>query len=62
VLYEERQVLPDGRERRRNLPVSEKLLGGEGWREAALRAVREELGPALPAGQEPQVIDRLARQ
>jgi hypothetical protein len=35
--------------------VSEKMLAGEGWRGAAARAVREELGPALPAGQEPQV-------
>jgi hypothetical protein len=43
-LREACQVLPDGRERRRNLPVSEKLLSSETWRDGAVRAVCEELG------------------
>lgn len=53
VLIEERQVLPDGRERQRGLPLSEKMYADEDWRTAALRAVVEELGSALPP--EPQV-------
>lgn len=55
VLTEAKQQLPDGRTRSRGLPVSEKLLPGEGWREAALRAVAEELGSALPADWQDQV-------
>ncbi|KAI8470363.1 MAG: hypothetical protein J3K34DRAFT_260047 [Monoraphidium minutum] len=50
VLTEARQRLPDGRERARGLPLSEKMLPGEGWRQAAARAVAEELGSALPPG------------
>lgn len=47
-----RQVLPNGARRRRGLPLSEKLLPGEAWQEAAVRGVLEELGPVLP--KEPQ--------
>ncbi|KAL4424892.1 hypothetical protein ABPG77_002115 [Micractinium sp. CCAP 211/92] len=52
TLYEAEQVLPNGARRRRGLPLSEKLLPGERWQEAAVRGVLEELGPVLP--QEPQ--------
>lgn len=50
VLVEAKQVLPDGRERRRQCLPSEKLLEGESAAAAALRCVREELGSALPDG------------
>lgn len=30
VLFEDEQILPDGRSRRRNVTVSEKLIGGPG--------------------------------
>lgn len=50
VLAEACQVLPDGRVRKRGLlPLSEKMRAGEGWVEAALRGVREELGSAAAA-------------
>jgi hypothetical protein len=58
VLTEARQWLPDGRERERGLPLSEKLLAGEGWREGAVRAVAEELGSALADGWHEQVRGR----
>lgn len=48
VLFEEEQVLPDGRSRCRNLALSEKLIGDEEWRSAVERAVHEELGSILP--------------
>jgi hypothetical protein len=54
VLYEEEQLLPDGRARKRNVPVSEKLIGDEDWGAAISRAVQEELGSALDPGP-PQV-------
>ncbi len=54
---EAQQRLPDGRVRVRRLPLSEKLIGCEGWREGAVRAVREELGSILPG--EPQVSSAL---
>lgn len=47
ILIEDYQVRPGGAVRRRCLPLSEKLLPGENWREALLRAVSEELGTAL---------------
>lgn len=50
VLYEAEQVLPDGRSRYRNVPLSEKLIGEETWPDAVQRAVREELSGALPEG------------
>lgn len=46
VLREVRQRLPDGRERARGLPLSEKMRPGERWQDAALRGVEEELGGA----------------
>lgn len=55
VLVEQRQVLPDGRERTRNLPLAEKMIGGEPWRAAVLRAVSEELGSALKDPAQPEV-------
>lgn len=55
VLYEDRQVLPDGRVRVRDLPLSEKLVGSELWRDAVTRAVREELGSILPAADQGRV-------
>ena len=50
VLFEEEQILPDGRSRKRNVALSEKLIGGEDWRHAVDRAVQEELGSILPNG------------
>lgn len=43
-------MLPDGRSRYRNVPLSEKLIGEETWPDAVQRAVREELSGALPEG------------
>lgn len=54
TLVEERQVFPDGRERCRGLPLSEKMLRGEEWLEAAYRGIQEELGTVLTS--ESQVI------
>lgn len=48
TLIESCQTLPNQVRRSRNLPLSEKLLLGEGWREAALRGIKEELGSILP--------------
>lgn len=48
VLIEAGQQLPDGRMRQRCLPLSEKMIGAEGWQAAAVRAVSEELATALP--------------
>lgn len=48
VLIEAGQRLPDGRLRQRCLPLSEKMIGAEGWQAAAVRAVSEELATALP--------------
>lgn len=44
-LVEAWQVLPDGRERTRGLPLSEKMLHREAPLDAARRGVLEELGP-----------------
>lgn len=48
VLIEAGQRLPDGRMRQRSLPLSEKMIGAEGWQAAAVRAVSEELATVLP--------------
>jgi hypothetical protein len=48
TLYEATQILPTGIERPRNLPLSEKMLPSENWREAATRGIDEELGSILP--------------
>ena len=48
VLFEDEQILPDGRSRCRNLALSEKLIGDEDWKHAVSRAVDEELGSILP--------------
>ena len=40
TLVELRQTFPDGRVRERNVALSEKLMAGEDWRDAAGRAVR----------------------
>ena len=53
TLVEEEQVLPNGARRKRGLPLSEKLIRGERWQDAAVRGVLEELGPVLPPN--PQV-------
>jgi hypothetical protein len=50
ILIEASQQLPDGRMRSRCLPLSEKMIGAEGWQAAAVRAVSEELATALPQG------------
>ena len=47
---EARQEWSDGRTRERGTPLSEKLLGGERWQDAAPRAVAEELGSCLSPG------------
>lgn len=44
ILIEEEQILQDGRRRHRNIPPSEKMLGGETYIEAARRCLVEELG------------------
>ena len=52
VLIEARQEWEGKSPRERGTPLSEKLLGGENWAEAAPRAVAEELGSALEPGYE----------
>jgi hypothetical protein len=44
ILHEAEQIFPDGRRRRRNIPLSEKLLPGESAYDAAARGITEELG------------------
>jgi len=46
-LMEARQILPDGRERRRGLPLSEKMFAMETPIAAAKRGLEEELGGAI---------------
>jgi hypothetical protein len=41
------QVFPDGRERRRGLPLCEKLLAGEEWAVGMRRGIHEELASVL---------------
>lgn len=59
VLQEEYQILPNGVQRARGVPLSEKMKAGEAWQDAVLRAVKEELGSVLPS--EPEV-GRLVEQ
>ena len=48
ILYEALQIMPPlGIERRRNIPLSEKMFPGEHWRDAARRGVQEELCSVL---------------
>ena len=47
VLVEASQILPDGRERRREVLLAEKMIGGELWQDAAMRGIAEELGSIL---------------
>ena len=47
VLIEARQEWSDGRVRERGTPLSEKMRRDEDWRDAARRAVLEELGSCL---------------
>lgn len=47
VLVEATQILPDGRERRRNILLCEKAMGEEDWQVAAIRGIEEELGSIL---------------
>ena len=49
--------MPNGTKRARDVPVAEKIKAGECWQDAAIRAVKEELGSVLPA--EPQVFSRI---
>ncbi|KAF8066241.1 hypothetical protein HT031_002564 [Scenedesmus sp. PABB004] len=56
VLIEAGQRLPDGRLRQRGLPLSEKMIGHEGWQAAAVRAVGEELATALPHNWRAQLV------
>ncbi|KAK9815235.1 hypothetical protein WJX72_000433 [[Myrmecia] bisecta] len=62
VLEEEYQIRPDGAERRRGLPLAEKLLAGERWQEAVGRAVLEELGPALSPQPQIEVLEATYRE
>lgn len=57
ILFEDEQILPDGRSRCRNLALSEKLIGDENWRDAVARAVQEELGSILPSLYEVTIFD-----
>ena len=47
VLVEASQILPDGRERRREVLLAEKMIAGEPWQDAAMRGIAEELGSIL---------------
>mmetsp|Transcript_7809 Transcript_7809/g.14783 ORF Transcript_7809/g.14783 Transcript_7809/m.14783 type:complete len:309 (-) Transcript_7809:306-1232(-) len=49
ILVEQRQTLPDGRVRERGLPLSEKMIRGESWLQAAVRGIKEELGNRISA-------------
>ena len=53
VLIEARQEWSDGRVRERGTPLSEKMHRDEDWRDAARRAVVEELGSCLFLTKEP---------
>ena len=54
VLQEEFQIMPNGTKRARDVPLAEKMKAGEAWKDAVIRAVKEELGSVLPLA--PQVI------
>lgn len=56
VLIESHQELSDGTVRPRQRPLSEKMRPGETVRDAALRAIREELGSVLGSGEGVRVL------
>ena len=58
---EDFQVRPNGAIRRRQLPLSEKLLPDEDWREGVARAIREELGSVLPGEPDCEYVERSYR-
>lgn len=49
--------MSNGTKRSRDVPVAEKMKAGESWQDAAIRAVKEELGSVLPM--EPQVFSQI---
>lgn len=51
-LVERKQILPNRKERRRNIAPSEKIFPGESLDSAVRRALSEELGSVLPSGAE----------
>jgi hypothetical protein len=57
TLYEATQILPTGIERPRNLPLSEKMLPSENWREAVIRGIDEELGSILVPKPDVSIVD-----
>jgi len=57
-LVEARQIFPDGRERARGLPLSEKMFAREDPLAAARRGVSEELGAAIHQGARVDVDER----
>ena len=60
VLIETRQEWSDGRVRERGTPLSEKMRRDEDWRDAARRAVLEELGSCLFLTKEPGTATPIA--
>lgn len=54
VLQEEFQIMPNGTKRARDVPLAEKMKAGEAWKDAVIRAVKEELGSVLSLA--PQVV------
>ncbi|KAL0028673.1 hypothetical protein WJX79_009914 [Trebouxia sp. C0005] len=54
VLQEEFQIMPNGTKRARDVPLAEKMKAGEAWKDAVIRAVKEELGSVLSLA--PQVF------
>lgn len=45
--------MPNGIKRARDVPVAEKMKAGDAWKDAAIRAITEELGSVLPVA--PQI-------
>lgn len=58
LLVEARQIFPDGRERARGMPLSEKMFAREAPLSAARRGVSEELGAAILQGARINVDER----
>lgn len=56
-LIEAQQVLPSGAVRRRGLPLSEKMLPGEEWKDAMRRGVMEELGSIIAPEASLQIVE-----
>lgn len=46
--------MPHGIKRARDVPLAEKMKAGEAWKDAVIRAVKEEVGSVLPIA--PQVF------